>query len=203
MQKIILMRHAKTKGNQFKRYIGSTDEHLCEEGIILATQCRKRRTYPQPDLLYVSPMKRCLETAHLLFPQAEPHIVNELRETHFGDYENKSYEDLKDEKAYQTFLEYGGVTAFPNGESRGMVAERVLPAFDAIVTELVAHPVPTCTLLVHGGTIMTILEHYAHPKKDYYHWQVEPCGGYLVCVDETTWLTEKKLKVFKRFRGEF
>ena len=38
MIKIALIRHSKTKGNIEKRYIGSTDESLCKEGIDLINQ---------------------------------------------------------------------------------------------------------------------------------------------------------------------
>ena len=53
--RVILIRHSKTAGNLLGRYIGTTDESLCPEGIALL----KQKTYPLAEALYVSPMKRC------------------------------------------------------------------------------------------------------------------------------------------------
>ena len=61
--KVVLIRHSKTAGNLMGRYIGTTDEPLCEEGIRLL----ENRSYPAAELVYVSPMKRCRETAALIY----------------------------------------------------------------------------------------------------------------------------------------
>ena len=55
----VFIRHGLTAGNLEKRYIGSTDEPLCGEGIARL----KMRTYPRCEVLVCSPMKRCLQTA--------------------------------------------------------------------------------------------------------------------------------------------
>lgn len=62
--RVVLIRHSKTAGNLKGRYIGTTDEPLCEEGIRLL----EGKTYPAAELVYVSPMKRCRETASLIYP---------------------------------------------------------------------------------------------------------------------------------------
>ena len=60
--KIIFIRHGKTAGNLEKRYIGRTDEPLCEEGISELESIK----YPDSDEVLASPMKRCLQTARLI-----------------------------------------------------------------------------------------------------------------------------------------
>ena len=62
MIKIALIRHGKTYGNTFGRYIGVTDEPLCEEGI----QQLSNRTMDTVELVFVSPMTRCIQSAQLL-----------------------------------------------------------------------------------------------------------------------------------------
>ena len=59
-----MIRHAKTYGNTLGRYIGTTDEGLCPEG----REALETAGYPQPEAVYASPMRRCLETAALLWP---------------------------------------------------------------------------------------------------------------------------------------
>ena len=89
--KFILIRHAKTQGNIERRYIGCrTDEDLCAEGIAqLQTQ-----HYPDADMVFASPMKRCIETAKLLYPDVPFDIIPDFRECDFGDFENRNYEEL-------------------------------------------------------------------------------------------------------------
>ena len=56
MKKILLIRHGKTQGNLERRYIGRTDEPLCEAG----RAALEGRSYPACDILLSSPMVRCL-----------------------------------------------------------------------------------------------------------------------------------------------
>ena len=63
--KCVLIRHGKTAGNLAGRYIGCrTDEPLCPEGI---AQLRMGR-YPAVERVFASPLRRCRETARLLYP---------------------------------------------------------------------------------------------------------------------------------------
>lgn len=79
MIQLLFIRHGATVGNLEKRYIGSTDEPLCDTGI---AQIKALRQYGfQADYLFVSPMLRTRQTAQLLFPQKEYTTVNDFRET--------------------------------------------------------------------------------------------------------------------------
>ena len=86
--KCFLIRHAKTKGNLEGRYIGSrTDESLCKEGIAELEEKRSGILHgimqdKKDDFhLVSSPMKRCKESAELLFSRKADEIAEELRET--------------------------------------------------------------------------------------------------------------------------
>ena len=57
MLKIMLIRHFATPGNEKRQYIGSTDEVLSEKTAFL------KRSYPIPEYIIASPMKRCVQTA--------------------------------------------------------------------------------------------------------------------------------------------
>ena len=39
------------------------------------------------------------------------------------------------------------------------------------------------TFVVHGGTIMAILEHFAVPHKSYYDWHIANGHGYIAEFD--------------------
>ena len=75
MLKIWLIRHGMTEGNRYQRYIGVTDEPLCEEGRELLGKF----TYPKPQAVFVSPLKRCLETATILLVIRKSGLLTSLQ----------------------------------------------------------------------------------------------------------------------------
>lgn len=179
---LILIRHGKTNGNLHKRYIGVTDEALCEQGIQELRQFLKegKYTFPGTDLtdatLLVSPLKRCIETATLLFPDRQMHIVNDFKECDFGEFENKNYAELADDARYQAFIDSNGTLPFPGGESQKDFKERIRQAALQTFSEL---DVRNCICIVHGGTIMSLLETFALPKKNFYAYQIKNGEGFL------------------------
>ena len=109
MIKIAMIRHGKTYGNTLGRYIGVTDEPLCEEG----KKELEQRTMDTVELLFVSPLKRCLETADILYPYAKQVKIPEFAECNFGEFENKNYQELKDNPKYQEWIDSMATLAFP------------------------------------------------------------------------------------------
>ena len=112
MTEIWLIRHGMTEGNRYQRYIGKTDELLCEEG----KEKLKEFFYPEPEAVFVSPLVRCRETAEILFPEKRLRIIDQLAECDFGDFENKNYLELSGNPDYQAWVDSGGILPFPNGE---------------------------------------------------------------------------------------
>ena len=102
MIKIAMIRHGKTYGNTLGRYIGVTDEPLCEEG----KKELEQRTMDTVELLFVSPLKRCLETADILYPYAKQVKIPEFAECNFGEFENKNYQELKDKLVRKGYTFY-------------------------------------------------------------------------------------------------
>lgn len=169
--KIIFIRHGQTKGNEEKRYIGKTDESLSQKGI----EEIKKHLYPNADIIYVSPMKRCIETAKIIYPNSKYIICSDFRECDFGIFEGKNYDELKNKPDYQKWLDSMGTMQIPQGESHEQFKTRCCNEFKGIVKTLN----DTAALIVHGGTIMAILEKYAVPKSDFYSYQVKNGCGYV------------------------
>ena len=189
MAEILLLRHSLTKGNQEGRYIGSrTDEPLCQEGIDLL----KGKKAPLADRIYVSPMKRCIETANILWGTDSLVLVPELRECDFGTFENKNYAELNKVPAYQAWIDSGGTLPFPDGESMDVFKKRCQAGFAGIVRELSQKPAGRVAAVVHGGTIMAVLERFGYPKRNYFDYQVKNGCGYLLTPVEGTDLWNTK-----------
>lgn len=197
MLKIYLIRHGQTPGNKLSRYIGTTDESLSEEG----RDFLEKLDYPMPDALYVSPLLRCVETAGILFPEKEMHIIEELSECDFGEFENKNYKELSGNENYQKWIDSNGTLPFPGGESRENFKRRSLKGFQKAVAQCIREEVNTAALVIHGGTIMNIMEEYADRQRPFYEWHVKNGGGYQVTVDPSDWQKgRRELKVCEAYR---
>ena len=208
MREIILIRHGKTYGNTLGRYIGTTDEELCPEGREELAALRESGQYRsiRPDLVYVSPLRRCRQTAELLFPGVPQEICRDFRECDFGEFENKNYKELSGNPAYQAWVDSGGTLPFPGGESREAFQERCRAEFARVLRARRKQAGSNAVFVVHGGTIMSILS--ATPRRKgscrdraarqassrqapqgaadpFYRWQVKNGEGWRALWDET------------------
>ena len=174
---VYLIRHGTTAGNLERRYVGTTDEPLTERAIRALRAARE--SYPLPDSVFASPMKRCVQTAELLFPERQAEICDDLRECAFGEFEYKNYQELQGDNRYQAWIDSGGMLAFPGGESLEMFADRCCAAFEACIRSARARENGSIAFVVHGGTIMAILDRYSSPHRDYFDWQAANAGGFL------------------------
>lgn len=181
---VYLIRHGKTEGNLKKAYIGVTDQPLCLEGRAELERLAGR--FPLPDEVWHSPLRRCAQTAEILYPGISANVCEDLRECDFGEYEGKTYDQLKNEAAYQKWLDSGGTIPFPSGEDPMAFRVRSKSAFAAIAQKAAErHPDGTLAVVCHGGTIMAVLEAFSMPHRDFYDWQASNGGGYRFWYDPT------------------
>lgn len=160
---ITFIRHFKTKGNLEKRYVGTIDEDIVEQEVKIK--------YPKADMVFSSPLKRCIQTAKLIYGDVPMCIEENLRETDFGEFEYKNYEELKENKDYMLWIESNGIIPFPNGEGREDFIKRSVLGFYKCVEK--AKEYEKITFVVHGGNIMAILSRLTD-NKSFYDFQ---CGN--------------------------
>lgn len=163
-----------------KRYIGKTDEPLCTEGIELLRQ----RSYPDVQRIYTSPLKRCRQTADIVYPGRKVTVIHELAECDFGLFENKNYRELAECEDYQKWIDSNGTLPFPGGESRQEFSRRSILGFEAALEECRRDRIERAAFVVHGGTIMSIMEKYAYPAGSYYDYQVGNGEGYELFITD-------------------
>ncbi len=192
--KVILIRHGKTKGNLENRYMGTTDEPLCKSGMEQIQSLVSSHSYPKAEVIYVSPLKRCIKTAELIYPGKALILCKNLKECYFGEFENKNYLELAGNKNYQEWLDSNGTLEFPGGEKQKDFRKRCCQAYETIIENCGRKDT---ALIVHGGTIMAVLEKYGVPKKGFYDWQVKNAEGYLCQLQEDN----RSLKVLEKLKG--
>lgn len=164
---ICLLRHGETAWNRERRYQGLTDIPLSDRGRALLG-----RADFSPERVYVSPLSRARETAAILFPEAEQIAIPDLREMDFGAFEGRTAGEMADDPAYRAWVEGNCAGRCPGGESMAEFSERVWAAF----ANLMATEPEQLVIVAHGGVQMAVLERYARPHREYFHWHA-PCGG--------------------------
>ena len=174
MSTIYLIRHGRTPANEQHLYCGSTDLELTEQGI----GALKELYYDiRPQRIVTSGMIRTEQTLRVQFGSVEHEVDPRFREVDFGEFEMKSYEQLKDEPDYQRWITGGNMKNVPpGGESGQEMTRRVLEAYREVERSGLD------TLIVtHGGVIAAILDElFPNEEKNRYQWQPKPGHGYAV-----------------------
>lgn len=202
---LAFIRHGETRANAQRRYLGKTDEPLSERGIQGLLSYKEQNLYPSADYLFTSPMKRCIETAAILYPASEPVIIPEWEEMDFGRFEYKNYEELKDDESYQQWIDSGGMADFPGGESREAFIGRCESGFQRMYRMLrraqeekrieKREPV-RAAVIVHGGTIMALLSLYGIERKGYFDYQTANGRGFLARAVQSRKETGTKAEIW-------
>ena len=190
--KVFLIRHGMTPGNLLHQYIGGrSDQPLAKEGRQLLSEIREAGVWPDAEKVFVSPMRRCHETADILFPGVEHVVVPGLKEIDFGVFEQRSADDMKDDALYRAWVDSGCEDPIPEGENKEVFIERCSRAFSEVMKEnRSGGPV---VFVVHGGTIMAVLSRLGRPEKGYYDWYVKNGHGYACEWDGKLLHVEKEL----------
>lgn len=181
--KVLLIRHGETAGNLQKRYIGRTDEPLCGQGRQTIAQNAAAGKYPAADKVFASPMKRCIETAKLIYPENELTLDDGLKEIDFGLFEGKSYSELSGTLQYQQWIESGGTMPFPKGESREQFVCRTVSAFERLIAAS-SNDADCVAFIVHGGSIMAVLS--AYNCGSYFDFQCANGEGFVCEIERRT-----------------
>lgn len=198
---VYFIRHGMTRGNQEQRYVGCTDEEILpmeKERLKILGQ-----RLPAMDYLFISPMLRCRQSAAALFPahEADMEVIEDLKEIDFGAFEYKNHLELNGDLDYQSFIDTNGASGFPGGEGIEKFKLRCIDAFAGCMKRAQKEECSTVGCVVHGGTIMAIMEAFALPQKSYYEYQVKNGCGYLAVVSEGLYPDSVSLRIQSEIGG--
>ena len=176
---LYIIRHGATKSNKRHAYLGNTNEPLSNEGGEQIIFYNEAGRYPKEKdnlLIFSSLMLRCLQTKDILYPDTRAILLPEWKEIDFGRFEGKNYQDLNGDPDYQRWIDSGGVTAFPGGESRDEFVKRSMAGLEWCIECMEDYKQKSAVCIVHGGTIMAIMSSLT--GGDYYDYQVKNGQGY-------------------------
>ena len=177
--RLVLLRHGRTEANERRLYCGASDLCLSAGGRAELAKLRAQVNYPKIEgLLRVSSgMRRADETMALLFGVEPEARLADFREMNFGRFELHSYEELKEDADYQSWICDGsGTVATPGGESSAEFRARVFAAANGLERDAL--------VVCHGGTIAALMARwFPEAGKNMYQWQPGFGLGYVVELD--------------------
>lgn len=178
---ITLFRHGVTEENKRKAYLGWNDSPLCTEATTaLAAVATNESAH---DLYVTSDLGRCSTTMKLLFPTITAIPFKQFREMHFGKFQGKTYEELKNIPTYKNWLNRMMTAAPPDGESFRTFEMRILNGWDRLIQMMLAKDAKKPFIVTHSGVIRYLLMKFAPIKKEYWDWHVDYDTKYVMTFE--------------------
>lgn len=143
----VFIRHGETDANKAGIIAGSTEPPLNDTGRGQARAIAPLMALGKWQALYVSPQDRARQTADLVMPGYDPHILDGLRERHWGDLEGRPVTELC--PRFETPPDGEGFDAMCQRVSFAM--QQALSEVNDRLTVVVAHSgVARCILYMTG-----------------------------------------------------
>ena len=173
---LFLIRHGITDWNQGKRYLGHTDRGVIKSKLPQLSELKEELARTRFDQIFTSDLRRCRDTLAYLNIPGQVNVDRRLREIHFGDWEGKTYNELKDEKAYQDWLNNWEDNPIPNGECADTFRARVDSFLDDLFQqiEMLSTKNKRILIMTHGGVISYLVSKYVSSKSI---WEVSVPHG--------------------------
>lgn len=190
-----MFRHGLTRGNFNAQYIGHTDYPLTTDSIESLKKIKAKHHYPTVEAVFVSPLKRAMQSADIMFPKNNKIVIDNFIEYNFGEFEEHTAEELKDNEDFQNWIHGDIYAAPPFGESNAQFAQRVCEAFEKVINGCIAEGIENIAIVTHAGVIMTILACYGLPEAPMAHWQMDAGYGFKLRITPSLWMRGNKLEV--------
>ena len=183
--RISLIRHGLTEANDKGIYIGCrSDYSLSVKGMSQLINKMDEFDYPKVQRVYSSPMKRCTETAGIIFPYREIQIVE------------NNVKDLIDREDYKEWLQ--GKTPdkrAPGGESMEELILRLYKGMHEIIMDMMNEELTHCAVITHSGIITNILSAFGIPKIDPKELTCDPGEGFEIIVTAQMWQQSQAFEI--------
>ena len=193
---IHFIRHGSINQTLQGRYIGATDVPLSDKGKNELRRYDATLAYPYAKVVFTSPLKRCTQTAKILYPDIEPLVIDQLSECHFGEWENKSAAELVNDELFKKWLAGEPGAKPPRGESNAEFTRRICLMFENIVDGLIKTGTTDAVIITHGGVMTTLLSVYGIPQAKPFDWVCDNGFGYSLRITPMLWSRDKVAEVF-------
>lgn len=174
---LYLIRHGQVLGYEKVTINGSTDVDLTDVGLLQIENLSERLRLVSIEAIYSSNLKRSVRGAQTIacHHHAALHVVPELREMDFGDWEGITMSEIRERFPEELESRKADIVHFSppgGGESIEQLAQRVLPCLEKILENqkgahflILGHGMVNRVILCH--TLGLDLSRVFHMQQDY------------------------------------
>jgi alpha-ribazole phosphatase len=174
---LVLVRHGESEGNRDGAFAGHSPSPLTPRGRAQAERVAEALAAPPPDAVYVSDLRRALDTAAPLAARLGLALIarEALRERDMGAWVGRAFKDLEahEPDEWRRLVDRDPDHRPPGGESHRACGARVGAALDEI---LAAHPEGRVVVVSHGVAMHHMLRHLLRVDDPRTHFHVENCA---------------------------
>ncbi len=191
-----LIRNGQTEANEKGIYIGQTDYPLSRKGAAELAGKLDEFVYPRVPRVYTSPLRRCTETAEILFPDVPCIAADDFIEMYLGDFEGKTVDELTKRDDFLAWIRSNDMEICPpNGESTADVYLRLYQGIDRLLRTMIQEDIKECALITHAGIIGMMLTGFGVPKIPAKDLKCAPGEGYEIFLSTDMWQRSKAFEI--------
>ncbi len=182
--RLLLVRHGQTAANVDQVWHGHTDTALTDLGLEQANRLGDYFHNYLPDIhaIYSSPLQRAKYTAEQIARGGDHEVKFDPRLMEFGagDFEGKSFDELKGEHGFIKKVINDEHHRPPGGETRAEVTERFVGAVDGFLAK---HPGENLVVVAHGLAIAFALSHWIdQDRSKWVNYQISNTSVTEICT---------------------
>ena len=180
---LTLVRHGESEANVRHMLSGWLDVNLTDKGRRELEILRNTVKYPASEIYFSSPLKRCIETSHILFPDIEPIVRDDFREINFRSMEGWILSSKEEIDTY--FESWVEDEPYIDEETISDVMERGSEAILKTVRECRDKGLHSATIVMHSGIMRSSVVALFNLDKSAFLEMSVPNGlGYILEFDD-------------------
>lgn len=180
---LTLVRHGESCANVRHMLSGWLDVDLTDRGKEELMKMRETVSYPQSDAYFSSPLRRCIETCHILFPEETPIVRDCFKEVNFRSLEGRIFPTKEEIDSY--FQSWVNDEPYVDEETLSDAKERGMNAIYDTVAECRADGVTSATIVMHSGIMRASIVGLFHLDKSEFLRMSVPNGlGYVITFSD-------------------
>lgn len=158
-RRLVMIRHGQTHYNATRRMQGQLDTELSDLGREQARAAGEMLVDAGISRILSSDLARAYDTACIIAGILGVEVEKDarLRETHLGQWQAKSHDEIDVElPGARAIWRHDATWAPPEGESRVQVAQRARPVIDDLMADYDGWDGQAVLVVAHGGTISAL-----------------------------------------------
>lgn len=180
---LTLIRHGESTANVDHMLSGWMNVNLTARGRAELESLRQTVRYPSSDIYFSSPLQRCLDTFHILFPGKTPVVSNDFREINFRHMEGHVLKTKDDIASY--FSDWVADRPHLDEETFSDVARRARPAIVSTVKKCLEDGLHSATVVMHSGIMrVSVVTLFGMHKETFNRMSVPNGLGYVITFDD-------------------